>query len=548
MFRAVTVTFENILEHILNVTLEQLDSSGVNLYLLAVNPYTLPEVCTVLATHPDQHVTRVLATNTAVSENILESLYGPDLTTCVNLAANPSISFSLLTRLFEESVKNRNSAVLRAVSANSKVSLNMLETLVQYDDPAISLNIATSSLASHDLLMVLLKRPCNQVTYHYIEATLNNPNFDISIIEQLIPNLEDNTRVLLAVNKRVSSGVLETLALYVSQRVRSYVAANPNTPSHVLTQLSVDPDFVIKEEVAKNFNTTPETLTVLASDSLPVVVRAVARNPNTPIAVLERLCATKDRHLMANLASNPSLPPDKLDLLARSHDHEVANAAFTNPNISPETLSKWAIEGMYGTQLVASPGYPADKLADAVLEETVSSFVKKAAINNPNFPHHKLLAIMKTNILADKIRVEAFKKLDLTTEEITKLCHTLLPSPDFHTALAAHPNTHPDILATLHTPTAINETLTALATNPNTPTHTLAHLTHPNQPAHTQATLNLIKQLQTKTQTELIELCELTNNTTKNQIKYTTKTTHPLLHKILNPSTKTIQQAPVKTF
>ncbi|VEP18345.1 conserved hypothetical protein [Hyella patelloides LEGE 07179] len=258
----------------------------------AGNHNTSISILQSLATDPDINIRYRVAGNPTTPLETLkllanDSYYGIRRA----IAGNSNTPAEILKLLARDSHKQ----VREYVAGNSCTPPETLELLAKESDYTIRYRVAVNPNTPENILKSF---GCNY-------AVTRNPNLSIEILESLIDYSDKQICYDIAKNPSTPVKILKMLACDSNDQIREYVADNPNVSVEILKLFAIDRNSRIRFRVARNPNTPINLLELLANDFSNQIRVAIAKNPNTPIEILESLANDSDLLVRESVSENP---------------------------------------------------------------------------------------------------------------------------------------------------------------------------------------------------------------------------------------------------
>ncbi len=438
--------------------------------------------------------------------------------------------------------------------------------------------LAASENVSPDVLQMLSTAPEQNIR----SAVAENLNTSLATLVSLARDKERHTVICVGINPKTPADVLNMLSRSIDELVRSSVATNTSAPLFTLTRLATDFSPFVRECVARNENCSSDLLAKLANEENPNILATVAANPSLNSAILTKLSTHVLDNVRRNVAKNPSTPSGTvLAMLEKESEYshysssnvpsasyiprvvipvlvnnDIISAVASNSSLPSDVLEKLSNDHDFSHELPAG---------DVLLSNRTSYAVRAAVAANPNTPLpvlHQLAAdnyaLVRANVAKNlSTPLELLFSLAISKHDDTAQADNDLSNENhIYYNIAKNPNVSPEILdylATspnfvyrddefLKTPENVYE---EIIKNNNTDTVTAINLALTHQPDTTALLIHLLPKC---SQTQLMEICELTNTNMRTIINLTCTVTHPLLQNMLNPKTKKPTNSLTKTF
>lgn len=236
---------------------------------------------------------------------------------------------------------------------------------------------ATNPLTPHQTLLQISHseyRLGDDRTEALLKAVASHPNADDEIFLGLISGRQTPgpARMMVALNKRASTRVLDALAFDGFEKVRGAVASNPVT--------------------------APKTLSRIVASSQGWPRNTSAMHPNLPSDALRWLARCDDVEAVRHAAQNPALPADVLESMRTHPDAWVRELASRHPRLRSIQQNRYADDPRtdavprFGTPVLQSSSVRRDHAGHDVTtpppEEnvTTSAIGKSAAAASRNGP------------------------------------------------------------------------------------------------------------------------------------------------------------------
>jgi hypothetical protein len=261
---------------------------------------------------------------------------------------------------------------------------------------------------------------------------------------------EDDAEILrlLKIQKDLTSPQLEELAKDKNPNTRLAVAGNIRTPLATLELLSKDSDDDVRVGVGSNPSTSIELLEILAKDSDHCVRWGVALNPNTPVEILERLKKDSEPVVRKTADANSGvIVASEIEEIEYSGEDEGASEESKDD------------EEVYLPDLLDNP-----KFCNWISRKFIS-------FSEDSFTRTKPIWFSEEDFEVSP-RTLSFLSSDENAVDPDLDNGTGIFYDGVRAAVARHPNTNTEVLATL-SHDAETRVVNAVASNPNTPVHVL---------------------------------------------------------------------------
>ncbi|WP_066215663.1 hypothetical protein [Arthrobacter woluwensis] len=306
-----------------------------------------------------------------------------------------------------------------------------------------------------------------------------------SLTNKMASTRAEAARVLFAESARTPAAVLEALSTDKRTHLRAAVAGNPSTPQHVLSRLAQDSSTDVRLGVMTNPQSptelaapiaeallatsedhdlhavlvdlsgrpelaVPDGLVEDALDRLsksrvrdPDLRHYVAGHPRTGIGTMERLGKSRDAEVRIAVSENPHIPQSALEGMSRDEDASVRRAVARNDRLSQDLLNALLLDDDLDVRIAAYRTPDAEEDADD--EPSLSRDVSIAV--RPTVPMTAELQEMAANPRAE-VRIRAAYS-EHATPDILAFLGGERRSAKVRRAVAAHPNTPPEVLRSL---------------------------------------------------------------------------------------------------
>ncbi|MGV9192753.1 hypothetical protein ACQ143_00195 [Microbacterium sp. MC2] len=346
-------------------------------------------------------------------------------------------------------------------------------------------------------------------------ALAGNPSLSAGTRESLTKKMAsirtEAARRLFGESGWTPTAVLEVLSTDKKTHVRTAVARNPSAPPHVLSRLAQDDSVDVRLAVMANPRshkdlaasiaeallgstedldlysviveverrpdlTVPDNCIEDALDRLsksrardPELRHYAARHHRTGIKTLKRLATSKDTAVRIAVSEHPRTPPSIIERLARDADATVRQAVARNDRLPQDLLNTLLLDDDLDVRIAA---YRDDTEADATEGDRPES--TDVGITTRYTPPN----VAEMQEMAASTRAEVRIRVaysEHATPDILAFLGGERRSAKVRQAVAAHPNTPPEILRSLATRDDA-DMLMSIAFNPGTPIDVLFDL------------------------------------------------------------------------
>ncbi|CAN1211465.1 hypothetical protein TUMEXPCC7403_14780 [Tumidithrix helvetica PCC 7403] len=440
--------------------------------------------------------------------------------TVYSLVRQANCPLSFLVKLAEN---QSNEPLLLGMAMNPNLPNNILEKLIQSDNPNVS-----EAAKWHVSRVLDVNKNWDEIAQTAIAQTTKSISSVISthknanIVEIPLRALADAGGIPLSLfwewhknpdlrqvnysagrSPHTSTEILELLALSNDLRLKISLAANPSTPTSILDKLAQEQDLELKIALATNTSTPTSIFNKLAQEQDPKLKMALVANPSTPSSVLDKLAQSPDLKLKIAIAKNPQTSASTLEKLANTATSRDAIADILSNQLT-DMQQKYRKKGAtdlisdflpllftsVATQ-VASPdtrredlltllqsiaahrNTPPYILEDMAWDKRIhnGSQIRVIAVSNPNFPLDLLRQLLRGS--GDKYVAHACaRNPQMPTEDLESIANY---GESWIGTVAGHPNAPLKILEKAAQSTDPRHRL-IVAQNPSTPTHLLKQI------------------------------------------------------------------------
>lgn len=202
--------------------------------------------------------------------------------------------------VIDQAVNEHEVAVLRHLSQDRRVDVQVLTGLSRHADAAVRRGVAA------------------------------NPASPGALIKPLANDNASSVRRAVAARDDLTPASMQCLARDQDHWVRQWLGRNPLLPKALLQQLAQDSESEVRRAVARNPGCPPALLKKLAGDGEAWVRAAVAYQTNATSALLKRLAEDTGVDVLSGVASHPRTAQSILQHLARSPEADVRRGVILN--------------------------------------------------------------------------------------------------------------------------------------------------------------------------------------------------------------------------